>query len=80
MPTCAKHLVRDALTKVEFLTSKEFYMKRSKYWDSQIMDALKRVEAGLSVKEIWRERAISCRLSINGERNPVGWMLPCSPL
>jgi putative transposase len=34
-------------------------MKRSKYSDSQIMDALKRVEAGLSVKEICRELAIS---------------------
>jgi putative transposase len=36
-----------------------FYMKRSKYSDSQIMDTLKRVEVGLSVKEICRELAIS---------------------
>jgi putative transposase len=34
-------------------------MKRSKFTDSQIMDALKRVEAVLSVKEICREMAIS---------------------
>ena len=34
-------------------------MKRSKFTDSQIMDALKRVEAGLAVKEICRELAIS---------------------
>jgi putative transposase len=34
-------------------------MKRSEFTDSQIMDALKRVEAGLSVKEICREMAIS---------------------
>ena len=32
-------------------------MKRSEFTDSQIMDALKRVEAGLSVKEICREMA-----------------------
>ena len=34
-------------------------MKRSEFTDSQIMDALKRVEAGVSVKEICREMAIS---------------------
>ena len=34
-------------------------MKRSKFTDSQIMDALKRVEAGLAVKEMCRELAIS---------------------
>lgn len=34
-------------------------MKKSKFTDSQIMEALKRVEAGLSVPEICRELAIS---------------------
>ena len=34
-------------------------MKKSKYSDSQIVDALKRVEGGLSVPEICRELGIS---------------------
>ena len=34
-------------------------MKKSKFTDSQIMEALKRVEAGLSVPEICRELGIS---------------------
>ena len=34
-------------------------MKQSRFTDSQIMDALKRVEAGLAVKEICRELGIS---------------------
>jgi putative transposase len=34
-------------------------MKRSKFTDSQIMDALKRVDAGLSVPDICRELVIS---------------------
>ena len=34
-------------------------MKKSKFTDSQIMEALKRVEAGLSVSEICRELGIS---------------------
>jgi len=34
-------------------------MKRSKFTDSQIMDALKRVEAGLTVPEVCRELVIS---------------------
>ena len=37
-------------------------MKKSKFTDSQIMEALKRVEAGLSVPEICRERT-DCRLA-----------------
>ena len=37
----------------------EFYMKRSKFTDSQIMDALKRVDAGLAVPEVCRELGIS---------------------
>ena len=35
------------------------YMKRSKFTDSQIMEALKRVDAGLAVPEICRELGIS---------------------
>ena len=34
-------------------------MKKSKFTDSQIMEALKRVEAGLAVLEICRELGIS---------------------
>ena len=34
-------------------------MKRSKFTDSQIMDALKRVDAGLDVPEVCRELGIS---------------------
>lgn len=34
-------------------------MKRSKFTDSQIMDALKRVDAGLAVPEVCREMGIS---------------------
>lgn len=34
-------------------------MKKSRFTDSQIMDALKRVEAGLAVKEICLELGIS---------------------
>lgn len=34
-------------------------MKKSKFTDSQIMEALKRVEAGLSVPEICRELGVS---------------------
>jgi len=34
-------------------------MKKSRFTDSQIMDALKRVEAGLSVADICRELGIS---------------------
>ncbi len=34
-------------------------MKKSRFSDSQIMDALKRVEVGLSVPEVCRELGIS---------------------
>ena len=34
-------------------------MKRSKFTDSQIMDALKRVDAGLTVPDVCRELGIS---------------------
>ena len=41
-------------------------MKRSKFIDSQIMDALKRVEAGLPVADVCRELAISSATCYNG--------------
>jgi putative transposase len=34
-------------------------MKKSRFTDSQIMDALKRVEAGVGVQEVCREMGIS---------------------
>lgn len=34
-------------------------MRRSKFTDSQVMDALKRVDAGLAVPELCRELGIS---------------------
>jgi putative transposase len=39
---------------------REFYrMKKSRFTDSQIMDALKRVESGLAVPDLCRELGIS---------------------
>jgi len=35
-----------------------FYIRKSKFTDSQIMDAVKRVEAGFSVPDICRELGI----------------------
>ena len=46
-------------SEVEYSHIEEFYMKRSKFSDSQIMEALKRVEAGIGVPEICRELGIS---------------------
>ena len=43
-------------------------MKKSKFTDSQIMEALKRVEAGLSVPEICRELGISSATRTAGIR------------
>ena len=34
-------------------------MRKSKFTDSQVMDALKRVDAGLAVPELCREQGIS---------------------
>ena len=34
-------------------------MRKSKFTDSQVMDALKRVDAGLAVPELFRELGIS---------------------
>ena len=36
-----------------------FYMRKSKFADSQIVDAVKRVEAGFAVPDICRELGIS---------------------
>ena len=49
-------------------------MKRSKFTDSQIMEALKRVDAGLAVPEICRELGITQLLFINGVRSMVVWI------
>jgi putative transposase len=38
---------------------RELCMKKSRYTDSQIMDALKRVEAGIAVPDLCRELGIS---------------------
>ena len=51
-------------------------MKRSKFTDSQIMDALKRVDAGLAVPEVCRELALALPPSINGVPNTVVWTPP----
>jgi hypothetical protein len=37
-------------SEVEYSHIEEFYMKRSKFSDSQIMEALKRVEAGIGFR------------------------------
>ena len=34
-------------------------MKKSQFIDSQIMDAVKRVEVGFALPDIWREQGIS---------------------
>ena len=41
------------------MLEENFYMKRSRFSVSQIMDALKRVEAGLPVPDLCREAGIS---------------------
>jgi putative transposase len=43
---------------VEFFWQRKFYVKKSKFSDSQIMDALKRVEAGLAVADLYLCREI----------------------
>ncbi len=52
-------------------------MKRSRFTDRQMMDALKRVEAGLAVTELCRELGISrCLRSTSGDRRSVAWIRP----
>ena len=43
-------------------------MKGSRFTDSQIMDALKRAEAGLAVPEVCRELGIEVDFSLPSER------------
>lgn len=45
--------------KWNFQQRKFYAMKKSKFTDSQIMDALKRAESGIAVPEICRELGIS---------------------
>jgi putative transposase len=49
-------------SEVEFSQLEEFYMKKSRFTDSQIMDALKRAEAGFKVPDLCRELGISSAL------------------
>lgn len=51
--------VKTGLSKVEFSRAREFCMKKSKFRDSQIMEALRRVESGLSLPDLCRDREIS---------------------
>ena len=52
-------------------------MKKSRFTDSQIMDALKRVEAGLSVSQRCRDLGISTPTFPSGGRSTAAWMSPC---
>jgi putative transposase len=45
-------------SEVEFSLLEELCMKRSKFTDSQTMDALKRVDAGLAVPDVCRKLGI----------------------
>jgi putative transposase len=45
--------------KWNFLVTRRFCIKKSRFTDSQIMEALKRVEAGLAVPELCRDMGIS---------------------
>jgi hypothetical protein len=47
-------------------------MKRSKFIDSQIMEALKRVDAGLAVPKICRELEISMGTFYKWRVKPLG--------
>jgi len=51
-------------------------MKRSKFSDSQIIDAVKRVESGIGVPDICREYGLVRLLSISGGLNMAVWMSP----
>jgi putative transposase len=44
---------------VEFSLLEEFYMKRSRFTDSQILAVLKQAEAGKTVPDLCREHGIS---------------------
>ena len=49
-------------------------MKRSKFSDSQIIDAVKRVESGIGVPDICRELGVSS--ATFGGLNTAAWMSP----
>jgi putative transposase len=53
-------------------------MKRSKLSDSEIIDAVKRVESGIGVPDICRELGLSSAtfFSISGGPNMAAWMCP----
>ncbi len=51
-------------------------MKRSKFSDSQIMEAVKRVEAGIGVPDMCRELGISTATFTNGGLCTAAWMCP----
>lgn len=48
-------------------------MKKLKFSDSQIMEAFKRVEGGLSLPELCRELGIRSATSTSGAPITVGW-------
>jgi putative transposase len=45
-------------SKVNFSQSEEFYSKKSRFTDSQIVDSLKRADAGIEARELCRELGI----------------------
>ncbi len=49
-------------------------MKRSKFTDSQIMDALKRVDTGLAVPDVCRELGISSATFYKWRAKYGGWI------
>jgi putative transposase len=49
-------------------------MERSKFTDSQIMDALKRVDEGLAAPDICRELGISSATFSSGGLNTAAWI------
>jgi putative transposase len=51
-------------------------MKRSEFSDSQIIDAVKRVEAGIGVPDMCRELGISTATFTNGGPSTAVWMCP----
>ena len=51
-------------------------MKKSRFTDSQIMAALKRVEVGLPVPEICRELGISTATFTSGAPSSAAWTPP----
>jgi putative transposase len=50
------------MSEVEFSLSEEFYMKKSRFTDSQVMEALKRADAGNKVPDLCRELGLSSAL------------------